>query len=138
MARLVNVDSTCTERQRHRRTVAEALHLLAAKRELDAEARDLAALIVFSLLAIHEGVERSAAAWDKRNYYIKADRLRAEWAWTDRYASRLANLIRGGDWGRLPAVLAEMAPRFCDVHVARLTRSPRLWAGACERLLGEQ
>jgi hypothetical protein len=135
MGRLVTVDATGTERQRHRRTVAEALKGLMAKPSLDEEARDLAALIVFSLREIDAGVERSAAVWDKRHYYIKADHLRNEWGWAGRYAERMATLITVGDWARLPVVLAELAPRFADVHVAKLTRSPALWRGAYARLL---
>ena len=137
MGRLVNLDSTSTERQRLRRTVAEALNRLMAKRELDDEARDLAALIVLALRQIGEGVERSASVWDKRHYYIKADRLRADYAWTQRSAERMASLIRVGDWVRLPVVLADLAPRFADVHVAKLTRSPNLWRGAYRKLVEE-
>jgi len=135
MGRLIQTDSTSSQRQRLRRTIAEALKRLMEKPELDAEARDLAALIVLLLREIEAGIERSASAWDKRHYYIKADRLRAEWEWTGRAADRLANLIRVGDWSRVPVALAQMAPRFSDVSVARYTRSPALWNGARERLL---
>jgi hypothetical protein len=135
MGRIVNTNSTGTERQRLRRTVAEALHRLMAKRDLDDEARDLAALIVLALREIDAGIERSAAAWEKRDYYVKADRLRRDWEWVPRAADRMANLIRGGDWARLPVALAAIAPRFADIQVARLTRSPRTWKGAHRKLL---
>lgn len=138
MGRLINTDSTGAQRQRLRRTIAEALKLLATKRELDAEARDLSALIVFCLREIAEGVEQSATVWDKRHYYMKADRLRADWEWAGRSADRMANLIRVGDWLRLPVVLADIAPRFADVGVTKVTRSAALWAGACDRLVAEE
>jgi hypothetical protein len=137
MGRLVTTDSTSTERQRWRRTIAEALNRLMAKRALDAEAKDLSALIVFALRAIHAGVEQSAAVWDKRHYYIKADHLRADYDWVARYEQRLTKLIRVGDWPRVPVVLAELAPRFADVSVAKLTRGPELWAGAYRRLMDD-
>lgn len=138
MGRLINTDSTGTQRQRWRRTIAEALKRLMQKAELDDEARDLAALIVHSLREISKGVERSATAWDKRHYYIKADRLRADWEWTDRMADRMANLIVAGDWMRLPVVLARLAPRFADVGVTQYTRSEELWNGALARLLEDE
>ncbi|MFN2115933.1 MAG: hypothetical protein ACK2T6_09460 [Anaerolineae bacterium] len=137
MSRIVNTDSPSAQRQRLRRTIAEALNRLMAKQELDDETRDLAALIVFSLREIDAGIERSATAWDKRHYYIKADRLRQEWEWASRVADRMANLIKGGDWARLPVLLASLAPRFSDVQVSKLTRSPGLWAGAYRRLKDE-
>ena len=136
MSRIVSVDSTGTERQRLRRTIAEALHRLMAKSELDEEARDLAALIVLALREIDVGIDRSASAWEKRGYFVKADRLRRDWEWAPRAADRMANLISGGDWARLPVVLARIAPRFADIHVAKLTRSPRTWRGAYRKLTG--
>jgi hypothetical protein len=137
MSRLIQTDSTSSQRQRWRRTIAEALNHLMAKRALDDEAKDLAALIVFALREISAGVEQSASVWDKRHYYIKADRLRADWEWSGRAADRMASLIRVDDWVRLPVVLADLAPRFADVHVAKLTRSDALWAGAYARLKAE-
>jgi len=137
MSRLINTDSTGAQRQRWRRTVAEALHRLVAKRDLDDEARDLAAIIVFALREIAAGVEQSASVWDKRHYYIKADQLRAEWEWAGRAADRMVGLMRAGDWVRLPVALADLAPRFADVHVSKLTRSAELWAGAYRRLIEE-
>ena len=73
MGRVVNTDSAGAERNRLRRTIAEALRLLGQKQTIDAEARDLAALIVYSLRGIAQGVDTSAAAWEKRDYYMKAE-----------------------------------------------------------------
>ena len=135
MGRIVSVDSTGAQRQRLRRTIAESLNRLMAKRVLDDEARDLAALIVLSLREIDAGIDRSATAWEKRDYFVKADRLRADWAWVPRAADRMTVLIRGGDWARLPVVLASLAPRFADIQVIKLTRSSRSWQGAYRRLM---
>ncbi|MFN8472828.1 MAG: hypothetical protein U0822_11615 [Anaerolineae bacterium] len=73
MGRVVNTDSVGAERSRLRRTIAEALRLLGQKKDIDEEARDLAALIVYSLRGIEQGVDTSAAAWEKRDYFIKAE-----------------------------------------------------------------
>lgn len=137
MGRLIAADSTSTVRQRWRRTIAEALKHLMAKRELDEEVKDLSALIVFALREIGAGVEQSATVWDKKHYYIKADHLRADWEWTGRAAERMTRLIRVDDWMRLPVVLAELAPRFADVSVNQFTRSDKLWRGAYKRLRAE-
>ena len=137
MSRLVNIDSTGKDRQRLRRTIAEALHRLMKKQAVDSETLDLAALIVFALREIEAGIERSATAWDKRHYYIRADRLRADWEWSGRAAERVANLLVAEDWSRLPLVLADRAPRFADVRVKTRTRPARLWRGAYSRLLEE-
>lgn len=137
MGRLIAAESPSTVRQRWRRTIAEALKHLMAKRELDEEVKDLSALIVFALREISAGVEQSATVWDNKHYYIKADHLRADWEWAGRTAERMVRLIRVGDWLRLPVVLAELAPRFADVNVSQFTRSNQLWRGAYKKLKSE-
>lgn len=135
MSRIVHTDSPGTQRQRVRRTIAEALRRLMEKESLDGEARDLAALIVFSLRELSDGVDRSAAAWEKRGYFIKADRFRRDWEWADQTADELETLIRSEDWVRLPVILAGLVPRFADIKVQRLTRSPAMWQDCYHRLL---
>ncbi len=44
-------------------------------------AHDLLAVISTALRAIQTDVEKSAQAWDKRAYHVKADELRREWDW---------------------------------------------------------
>ena len=138
MGRVVSVERVGTERQQLRRTIAEALRRLKEKPDLDEEAKDLAALIVFCLDEIAEGVDRSATAWERRDYYLKADRFRREWAWANRTADEMATLIQQDDWDRLPAVLASLLPHFADVRVTKLVRPPSLWQGAYQRLLAEE
>lgn len=138
MGRLINVDSTGAQRARLRRTIAECLNRLMAKPDLDAEAKDIAALIVLALREITAGVEQSADVWDKRGYYLKSDALRRDWDWAGRTADRMANLIRVGDWARLPVVLATLVPKFADVDVVKLTRSAALWRGALSRLIADE
>jgi hypothetical protein len=134
---VIRTDSPSTERQRLRRSVAEALHMLARKTELDDEAKDLVSLIVFALREIVRNIEASSVAWEKRYYFEKAEALRTEWAWAGRYADRAARLVKAGDWARLPILLADLAPRFADVRVSKLTRTAKLWDGAYRRLVEE-
>ena len=135
MSRVVTVDSVGSQRHRLRRTIAEALRRLTAKRELDEEARDLAALIVFSLREIDEGVEQTVAAWEKRDYYLKADRFRQDWLWVGGAADELERILRHQAWDRLPAALARLLSHFSDITVNRMVRSERLWQGCDQRLL---
>jgi len=135
------VIATCPPgRERHhlRRTIAEALRRLVEKPGLDGEARDLAALIVFCLRGIEDTVERATEAWEKRNYYLKADRFRSEWAWAGRMADQLAEALRGERWDELSLLLAQLLPHFADIRVIRMTRSPSLWRGAYARLLDDE
>ena len=135
MSRVVSVDSVGSQRQRLRRTIAEALRRLMAKRDLDEEARDLAALIVFALREIDEGVEQTTAAWEKRDYYLKADRFRQEWLWVAPAADELEKVLRQQAWDRLPATLARLLSHFNDITINRMVRTDNLWTGCYQRLV---
>ena len=137
MSRIISTQGPGRERQRLRRTIAEALRRLAEKPELDAEARDLAALIVFCLRTIEGTIEQATDAWEKRDYYLKADKFRHEWAWVGRTADQMASALRGERWGELPLLLGQISSRLADIRVLRMTRSPSLWRGAYARLLDE-
>jgi hypothetical protein len=57
-------------------------------------ARDLLTIVSLAIRAAAADAEKSAVAWDKRAYHIKADELRREWEWAPgagNYAMGLAD-----------------------------------------------
>jgi hypothetical protein len=123
------------QRNSLRRAIAEVLRRMSAKQHVDAEAKDMTAFIIFSLRQIAALVDKSAAAWEKRDYYLKADAYRREWAWVESAANRLDAALREERWTDLPVELAQLAPQFADVRVTQLTRPATLWQGCYTRLM---
>lgn len=134
MSRIIATESVGQERHQLRRTIAEALRHLATKPEFDQESLDLAALIVFSLRRLEQGVEQTATAWEKRDYYLKADRFRREWEWLDGTIHALETTLLLGPQDQLPEILATLFPRFGDITIGRYTRTSALWTGCYQRL----
>lgn len=137
MSRLITTDTPGNMRNRHRRTIAEALRALSQKPQLDDEAKDLAALIVFCLHGIADTVEQTIRAWEKRNYYVKAEHFRQQWLWLEPVTEDLSATIYAEQWDRLPGVLARLMPHFADITIRQMTRKPTLWQGAYEKFLRE-
>ena len=71
------------ERNQHLRVIAEILtvHLPEHLEDDPDLARDLLSVAGTALLSIYEDAEKSAKAWDKRAYDLRADELRREWDW---------------------------------------------------------
>ena len=135
MSRIIHTQGTpATQRNRLRRTIAEALYILKGKRDFDPEARDLVALVVFALREIASNIDSSATAWEKRDYYMKAERLRREWEWIGPMQRLLTGSLIAEQWGELPSLLTQLRPHFDDLTINKLTRNNRLWEGAYERL----
>ncbi|MFN8595765.1 MAG: hypothetical protein U0559_06240 [Anaerolineae bacterium] len=136
MSRITNIDGTPTQqRNAIRRSIAEILRRLMEKKTIDDETKDMLAFIVVGLRSMDQSIDSSASAWEKRDYYIKADQLRREWLWLPDTADRLEALLRSNDWATAPIELAGLAARFSDVKVATFTKSPALWQGAYKKLL---
>jgi hypothetical protein len=137
MSRVVNTNSPGKIRNQLMRTCAELLRHLSQKSEIDAEAQDMAAQLVFCLREIEDGIEASAMAWEKRDYWVKAERLRQRWVWAGNIAAKLEGLIRNGTWENMPAIMLGLVEHFSDIKIAKFTRNASEWAGAYQRLLDE-
>lgn len=137
MSRVINPNTPGKERNHCRRTIAELLRRMSQKPEVDADAKDMAAAIVYMLRQIHETVEQTTVAWEKRGYWMKADRFQREWEWARESAANLDDVMRNEAWDLLPGMLAELFPRFADVQVKKMTRSPSQWRGAFRELMQE-
>lgn len=138
MSRVVNLDGPGKARNQLMRTSAEVIRHLSQKTELDEEACDMAALLVFCLREIDAGIDDSALAWEKRDYWVKAEQFRARWAWAGKAASELNMVVMRGTWEQLPGVLARLLPYFTEIKIVKLTRNSSLWRGAYNRLLQER
>ena len=135
MSRITYSDGTPNQQRNSlRRAIAEVLRRMSAKSSLDAEAQDMAAFIVLALREIAASIDKSASAWEKRDYYLKADAFRRDWEWVGPTADRLHAAIREERWADLIPELAQLAPQFADVRVNQLTRPASLWQGCYKRL----
>ena len=137
MSRVISIKAPGKIRNQHRRTIAEALRRLSQKRQLDDETKDLTALIVSCLHSMADTVDQTIDAWEKRDYWMKAERFREQWRWLEPTADELSTTIYEGRWNHLPAVLAGLMPHFADIKVKQMTRKPALWQGAYERFMQE-
>ncbi|HEX7072085.1 MAG TPA: hypothetical protein VF190_14830 [Rhodothermales bacterium] len=139
MARIISTGETPAKvRNAHMRSCAEVLRLLAQRASFGAEEMDMVAFLVFSLRGIYQTIEDSAGAWDERDYWKKAEELRARWSWSRRAADELERIVREERWSDVPATLVALVPHFNDVTVVSITRDSDWWCGALRALLREQ
>ena len=138
MGRVINTDSPGKRRNNLMRTAAELLRHLSQKRDIDDDARDMLALLVFCLKEIADGIDESTVAWEKRDYWIKAEEFRRRWQWTHQMATELETMLVKEEWQNLPPLMVRLFPYFSDIKVTKLTRKPSLWKGAYSRLIAER
>jgi hypothetical protein len=138
MSRVVNPENAGKLRNQHMRTAAEVIRRLSLKPEVDSEARDMAATLVLVFREIEDGIEESMLAWEKRNYWNKVEQFRSQWSWVGYAASKLEGMIRAGMWEQMPEQLLQLMRHFNGIVINKYMRGPETWAGAYNRLIGEQ
>jgi hypothetical protein len=133
---------TIKERKRQLRVVAEVLlvHAPAYLEKDPALARDLLAVVGTALRAIQDDAEKSARAWDKRAYDVKADQLRREWAWTlgaSNYAIGLALRNDPLSAAALKKLRTLIKPQL-EAPYRRQIQDPRRFRGAARAVRAQQ
>jgi len=138
LGRIINPESAGKERTQLTKAIVLAVRELAKQREVTDETKDLAAFIALALKSISEGIDVSVAAWEKRDYWVKADKFRMEWMWTGQVADKMKVAIFTGDWGTIAMLMPQIAQKFSKIMVSNNHRLGKPWVGAYVRLFSEQ
>lgn len=138
MSRLIKTDTAGKDRTRLSKAIVLAVRELAKQRDINDEARDLAAFIALALKTISEGIDASVAAWEKRDYWVKADRFRMEWMWTGQYADKMKVALFTSDWATIAALMPQIAMKFSKIEISENHRLGKPWVGAWRQLTTKQ
>lgn len=130
MSRVINPDSVGKERTRLTKGIVLCIRELAKQAAVTPEAKDLAAYIALALQAIADGIDVSVAAWEKRDYWVKADKFRMEWMWAGLAAEKMKTAVLTDDWAAVAILMPQIASRFSNVIVSDNHRLGKPWAGA--------
>ena len=134
MSRIINPDSVGKERTQLTKAIVLAVRELARQTGPGPESRDLTAFIALALQSIADGIDVSVSAWEKRGYWVKADRFRMEWLWAADYSARLRSALHADDWGAIAGLIAQTAQRLGKIQVAERHRLGTPWVGAFRQM----
>ncbi len=130
MSRVINPDSVGKERTRLTKSIVLCIRELAKQTQVTPEAKDLASFIALALQAISEGIEVSVIAWEKRDYWVKADKFRMEWMWAGQLADKMKAAVLGDDWATIAMLMPQIASKFGKIIVSDNHRLGKPWTGA--------
>ncbi len=134
MSRIIATEGGTRERTRLSKAVVKAIRLLAQQERPDEESRDLAAFIAIACGEMYKSVEASVVAWEKKDYWVKADRFRMEWQWCDRAAAAMSKAVLSDDWGTVASTSGMIAQKLMKVQLAPGARVGTPWVGAYKQL----
>ncbi len=134
MSRVINPNAAGKERTRLTKAIVITIRELTKQSEPNDATRDMAAFIALALQTIADGIDVSVAAWEKRDYWVKADRFRMEWAWAGQLGEKMKTAVLEVDWAGVAMLSAQIAQKLHKVKVSERHRMGRPWVGAWEEL----
>jgi hypothetical protein len=137
MSPIINPESAGKERTQLSKAIVLAVRELAKQTDVTGEAKDLAAFIAMALRSISDGIDVSVAAWEKRGYWVKADRFRMDWMWTGQLAEKMKTALLAEDWATIAMLMPQIAQKFSKIEIAKNHRLGKPWLGAYGQLNGK-
>ena len=134
MSRIINLESAGKERNRLTKTIVLAIHELGLQSGPGLESKDLAAFIALALETIAETIDASVAAWEKRGYWIKADKFRMDWVWAEQLAQKMRVAVLADDWSGVTLIATQVAGKLNKITVPNGHCLGRPWEGAWNEL----
>jgi len=135
---VINPDGVGKQRDRLMKGVTLALRTLATRNAVDAETRDLVAFIALALNEIDATIDVTCLAWEKRDYWLKADQFRREWGWAGRTGAKIERVVLGDEWQNLPQLMVELSKHLEKVNLPKRNTLGTPWVGAYKKLAEER
>ncbi len=130
MTRIINRSTPGKERVRLSKAIVITIREFMRQQEPNQSTKDMIAFIILALQQIAQGIDKSVAAWEKRGYWVKADKYRMEWQWTGQYAKELGSEFHKENWQAIPKILINIMEKFKDIKVSDRHRMGQPWQGA--------
>ncbi len=135
MSRVINPDGVGKDRTRLVKGTVLAMRELMRQTQPDDNSRDLAAFIALALLEIAATIDVSVEAWEKKGYWVKADRFRMEWEWSGRMGEKMSQAVRSEDWATVAMVSVQVAGKLSSTQIAEHHRLGTPWVGAYRKFM---
>ncbi len=134
MSRVINPDSAGKERTRLTKIIVISIRELWKQTTPNDLTRDLIACILLSLDRIYETIDITVEAWEKRDYWVKADRFRMDWEWTKFMADDIRPLVLSEKYQDLIPYTVKIAQKLDMVKVSENHRLGTPWVGCWSSL----
>ena len=136
MSRVYNPDSVGKDRTRLSKCIVLALRELMKQNEPNELTKDLAAFVVVALEEISNNIDSSVEAWEKRGYWVKADKFRLEWEWAASCSQSMRAALLASEWAGVAAAAVKVAQKLNKITIPEHNRLGTPWVGAWKKLKG--
>jgi hypothetical protein len=137
LGKIIHTTSATTQRDQSIRMIAYLLQELTATKRTGEETLDIAAFIFAHLKVISNSVDQTALAWEKRDYWVKADTFRRQWSWVERPLRSLEEILKRKDITALSGALKDLARVLPPPKTVQKKIATPPWPGFWKKLFSE-
>jgi len=137
LSRVINIESAGKERTLLSRHILLAIRELSQSNHDPVKSRDLVAFIILALGQIAQTIDGSVAAWEKRGYWVKADRFRMEWGWTQVKSDQLYKDLQNQNWDAIIKQVIQITQKLSAVKLPTRKTVVEPWKDAYRLLMRE-
>jgi hypothetical protein len=135
LSRVINIESAGKDRTLLSRHILLAIRELSQSHNDLAKSRDLVAFIIIALGQIAQTIDSSVAAWEKRGYWVKADRFRMEWGWTQVKSDQLYKDLQNQNWDAIVKQVILITQKLSAVKLPVRKSMAEPWRDAYNSLM---
>jgi len=137
MARFIQTQNGTALRKKYLEFIAATIHALAGKKEIDDESKDMVSFIILMLAQINQTIEKATNAWEKKDYWVKADQFRMEWQWSNKMEKDLKIALQENNWNDIVNIMIVLANKCANTNPRKKIISAKPWIGAHAQLKKE-
>jgi hypothetical protein len=135
MTRFIKTESGATLRNKLLKSIAITIRELGKQSSADSNTKDMIAFIILSLKKVSETIEEAIIAWEKRDYWLKADRFRLDWEWALKTSNELYMALLVDDWAVIASFIPVIADKCRNIKLTSRSNISKIWVGAYNTLM---
>jgi hypothetical protein len=137
LGKIIHTTNASTVREQSIRMIASVLPEFAVAKRSEADALDLGAFLFANLKNIAGSVDQTALAWEKRDYWVKADAFRRQWGWVEKPLRVLEECLKRKDVPALSGALQELSRVLPPPKSPGRKTQSSAWSGSWKKLFPE-
>jgi hypothetical protein len=138
VGRVIHLQNGSTIRNQAMRQIVWIIREMTKSNIPETARKDMAAGIVLALRAIQDTIEQAATAWEKRDYWVKADHFRMDWRWVIKAEADLHSALVKEDWGACAGVAVFLAQKMSTIEMPKRIPAIPPWQDAWRRFLEKE
>jgi hypothetical protein len=130
VTQIIKTSTPGKERDQLSKAIVITIRAFMRQGEPNHETNDMVAFVILALKEISSGIDQSVTAWEKRGYWVKADKYRLDWQWAGEMAEKLKHAFTTEDWGNIAELLIDTMTHFSNIKVSDRHRMGQPWINA--------